>query len=217
MKNDKRKLRVVSSAEKTVLPEVLPDPRRRPTTSAPRARTLAHMQRLLATAAAVGVASVSCGKESATSESGERRGCGKAVGGGKTESSTGGSSGYAVVDPMPTPAHCPEIGPLLVPKARFVAAGAAVHAVLDMPLAPGRDDFKYVSDAVPVAYGVSVVKTEAKPDGVTVTAKIEPDAKYASVSVKATCNQGPTTISAQLSWTGDAKPGTEIAVIVTQY
>lgn len=46
-----------STGDKTVLPEVLPDPRR-PNTSAssPRSRTLAHMQRMLATATAVAIA-----------------------------------------------------------------------------------------------------------------------------------------------------------------
>jgi hypothetical protein len=56
----KKKLRVLTSGDaKTVLPEVLPDPRRPAaaaegarTPGSPRARTMAHLQKLLATAAA---------------------------------------------------------------------------------------------------------------------------------------------------------------------
>jgi len=74
----KKKLRVLGSEpQKTVLPEVLPDPRRPSSPNAPRARTLAHMKTLLAVSASA--AAMAC-----------------ASGGTKDR-------GYAVVDPMPNP------------------------------------------------------------------------------------------------------------------
>jgi hypothetical protein len=72
---EKKKLPVLTSAPKSVLPEVLPDPRRARQVSAPRSRTVAHMQRLLATAAAAMATTAACAKD----------------------------RGYAVVDPMPAP------------------------------------------------------------------------------------------------------------------
>ena len=112
---------------KTMLPEVLPDPRRPATgASAPRHRTMAHMQRLLATAAAVGVASAGVGTVAATGAA--TAGCGKStkVPDGKTDGgaveNNGNTSGYAVVDPMPPPAHCPGVARTVAASAKFVAA-----------------------------------------------------------------------------------------------
>src|SRR5436190_21723735 len=117
MTEGKKKLPVLASATKSVLPEVLPDPRRPKELSAPRNRTVAHMQRLLATAAAVGVATVSCGKEkAATDPSGEHKGCGKK---GSSSGDQTSSSGYAVVDPMPPPALCPDVAPTVKATATF--------------------------------------------------------------------------------------------------
>jgi hypothetical protein len=211
----KKKLRVLTS-EKTVLPEVLPDPRR-PTGHAapPRARTLAHMQRLLATAAAVSVAgSLSCGKESKTTQGG----CNKpkevnanAPDGGDVANDTPDANGmgYAVVDPMPMPAYCRGIDALIHASAKVVEQpNGATHVIVTFPLPKDRADFKYVSDAPVVGYGGSVVKSEHKADGLVVTMKADVasnPSSYMTVSVKGTCNQGPTTLSASISWAGPPK------------
>ena len=204
---------------KTMLPEVLPDPRRPAAgASAPRHRTMAHMQRLLATAAAVGVASAGVGAVAATGAA--AAGCGKStkVPDGKSDGSAavdnnGNTSGYAVVDPMPPPAHCPGVAKAVAASAKFVAgdAGSAV-LVVRFPNPKGRDDYTYLKDAVSVAYGGAVLKTEVKPDAVTVTVK--PDATSTTsaatvtVTVKGHCDAGPSSIMARVSWTGLAKEGT---------
>src|SRR5689334_15926869 len=146
----KKKLPVVET--RTVLPEVLPDPRvSRARSPAPRQRTIAQMQRLMTMGAAVGIA-FGCGKTTGTpaTNGGESRGCGK--GGRATAKDDAGTTtnatGYAVVDPVPTPAYCPNVAEKI--KATAVAAqGDAGEVVIDVyfPLAIDRPDVQYVKDA----------------------------------------------------------------------
>jgi hypothetical protein len=223
MRDGKKKLPLVDGPGKTVLPEVLPDPRRpRDAPSAPRSRTVAHMQRLLATAAAVGVASFSCGKERAANDGTVERGCGKgkrAGSSGDPNASSGGtSSGYAVVDPMPTPAHCPDIAPLVKATAKFVAGdGGGVLLEVRMPKPEGRADYNYIADAQPVIYGGTLVKRAIKDDGVDVTVRPDANATTVMVSVHGRCDKGPGTLAANVSWKGPAAIGTAPGVFVSEY
>ncbi len=203
-----KKLRVLGNAgdAKTMLPEVLPDPRRTAAPSGPRARTVAHMQRLLAAATALGVVgaagatTTACGKTTKVPGEDDAK-----DGGGKANpdqgSSSGNSSGYAVVDPMPPPAHCAGVAQLVRATAKFVKAGKDVHLVVRFPNPVGRDDFKY-NGKVATTYGGNVVGTDAKPDAVTVTLKPDADATTATVGVKGNCNAGPSSILANVRWSG---------------
>ncbi len=214
-----KKLPVLSNATKSVLPEVLPDPRRPKEQSAPRSRTVAHMQRLLATAAAVGVATVSCGKEkTATDPSGERQGCGKKPGSsGDPSSSSGQSSGYAVVDPMPPPAHCPDVAPTVKATATWIQGdGGALLLDVFFPNPP-RADYKYVKDAQPTVYTGTMTSHTVKDDGVHVFVTPDPTAKNTSVSVKGTCDKGPGTLTANVSWAEAPKVGGVTVVYVSEY
>jgi len=224
---NRKKLPVLTAeggtGDKTVLPEVLPDPRR-PNTSAssPRSRTLAHMQRMLATATAVAVAgtgSISCGKEVKNGGS-EKQGCGSKIKG-STSSSSGesSSSGYAVVDPMPTPAFCPGISKIITPSARLSEEGGVLRLTLTLSKPTARDDWKYVSDAPVTIMNGTMEKTVVLPDGtITVVAKVDPSlvdsgSVSMNIAVKGTCNQGPTTISASVSWSGKAKTATPLVYL----
>jgi hypothetical protein len=93
-------------------------------------------------------------------------------------------------------------------------------------MATGRPDFKYVSDAQAVAYLGTVVKTDVTPTGITVTVALDgavfdggtaTTAHNVSVSVKGTCDAGPATLSANVSWTGPALATTKPSVYVTEY
>lgn len=214
MEKPKKSLPLVT---KTMLPEVLPDPRRAAGgSSAPRHRTMAHMQRLLATAAAMGVASGAIGTAGVAAAGAAATGCGKSTkvpdanGGTTTPENNGNTSGYAVVDPMPPPAHCPGVAQTVAASAKFVAgdAGGGPLLVVRFPNPKGRDDYKYLKDAVSVSYGGTVVKKEVTPDAVTVTVKPEPTAQNATVTVKGHCDAGPSNIMAQVTWTGPMKEGT---------
>lgn len=174
------------------------------------------MQRLLAaataTTAATGAASISCGKTTIdATDANHQRGCGKARGGDM------GSSGYAVVDPVPPPAHCPEIGPLIKAQAVFVENEGVLQLVVTLSMPPDRPDFKYVADAPVVVYGGTLVKSEVKGDGVTATLTVPSTATSVSVSAKGVCNQGPSTLSASVNWNGVPKLGTTLLPYVNQY
>lgn len=255
----KRSLTVLTNeSPKTALPEVLPDPRRAPAATGPRQRTLLHMQRLLATAAAMTTAG--CGKQDVTNaptiaadEAGAHPAsttstakeddasagpiadsnaidagppayavipeAGAAVDGGVVAQPRPPvmPTGYAVVDPMPPPAHCPGIAPLVTPKVAFAAKGAKVEASVQFPLPKGRADYHYTKGAPAIVYGGQHVATSVTATGVTVTALVESTATHVSIAVKGTCNQGPGTLTAFVSWTGAPAPGTTARVNVSEH
>lgn len=128
-------------------------------------------------------------------------------------------TGYAVVDPMPPPVHCPNIAPLVHPTVKFTPFGnGAMEIVVHFPNPTGRADYKYVKDAGAVSYGATVTKTDVRADGVTVTARLPQDATSSiTVNVKGTCSKGPGTLSASISWKGQATPNTQATVTVYEH
>ncbi len=209
---------------KTMLPEVLPDPRRAAgSMSAPRHRTMAHMQKLLATAAAMSVASGAVGTVAVAAAGAAAAGCGKstkvpdATGGGTTTTpeNNGNTSGYAVVDPMPPPAHCAGVAKTVAASAKFVKGDpAGAFLMVRFPTPKGRDDYKYLEKAVSVSYGGSVLKTDVKPDAITVTVKPDAGVESVTVTVKGHCDAGPSNIMARVTWTGPGpiKEGTPATI-----
>jgi hypothetical protein len=200
--NKAKKLPVLGQT-KTVMPEVLPDPRHARATSSPRARTMAHMQRLIATAAALGVTTgasaleLGCGKT--TKVPGESDDAG---GTGAKPPDTGNTSGYAVVDPMPPPAHCAGVAKLVRASAKFVKqANGELYLEVRFPNPVGRDDFKY-NNKVATSYGGTVSSTAQKPDAVFVVVKPDANATNATITVKGNCNAGPSSVMAHVTWTG---------------
>jgi hypothetical protein len=188
------------------------------------------MRQLLALGAAVGVASISCGKSN-VKEAGESRGCGKS----DDESSSGKSmsggdaspyrpfspsSGYAVVDPMPKPAHRRDLAPVVDVEVTAREVRGVLFVAVKFSNPRGRPDFRYVSDAKAVVMGGSVLTTETTPDGIVVNVSVDsaaPDAStYLNVAVKGTCNDGPTTLSATITWSGPPAT-TKPLVTVDQY
>ena len=208
--NRSKKLPVLS---KTVMPEVLPDPRHPRGVSSPRARTMAHMQRLVATAAALGVTTAAgafelgCGKT--TKVPGDNEPDGKS--GPPKPLDPGNTSGYAVVDPMPPPAHCAGVAQLVRATAKFVKVGADIQLEVRFPNPVGRDDYKY-SGKVATSYGGTVVSTAQKPDAVTVTIKPDATATNATITVKGNCNAGPSSVMANVTWTGPVTEKTSATI-----
>lgn len=188
-----------------------------------RQKTLAHMQRMLTMGTAV-TAAFACGKTHGTEQA---RGCGKAGPSlpDANLSTTSGSSGYAVVDPVPPPAHCPGSAASIVAKASLVkarkndaGAALAVVLVLEPPTSPGQPDFHFVNDAPAYVYGGTVVSHMVVRDGkATTIVAIPPGTTNATISVKATCSMGPTTIMAGLTIPPNAKAGDTVAVSVNEY
>ena len=214
MTNKKKSLPLVT---KTMLPEVLPDPRRASNgPSAPRHRTMAHMQRLLAAAAAVGVAGVGAGTVALAGAA--TTACGKTTkvpdaNDNHATDNNGNTSGYAVVDPMPPPAHCPGVAQTIAASAKFVRGDAGeAFLVVRFPNPKGRDDYKYVKDAIAVAYGGKVLKTDVKDDAVTVTLRPDAGSSNVTVTVKGHCDAGPSNIMASVTWTAPVKDGSAATI-----
>ncbi len=179
-----------------------------------RMRTLAHMERLLAVGAAVGV-TVGCGKENAN---GASRGCGKKD---PNASSREGSSGYEVVDAMPPPAHCPGMAAHIAATATIEKGERWGDISLVVTLPPPdtkEDELTYVADAPVVVYGGTLlVSATSKDGGITARVGFDPGVTHVTVSVKTMCKRGPGTIMASVSWTGEANPGTKPAVTLSEY
>lgn len=192
--------------DKTMLPEVLPDPRRPRGAASPRGRTIAHMQRLLATATAAATAAASVAAVAGTGAA--VAACGKTTK--RPDESKGKSSGnpgeppppptgYAVVDPMPPPAHCAGVAKMVRATAKFVKAGNDVVLVAHFPKPVGRSDYTYSGTAASV-YGGEVLSTDAKPDAVTVTVKPEAGVRNVNITVKGNCDAGPSSVMATVIW-----------------
>jgi len=191
------------------------------------------MQRLLAAATAVTVASsVSCGKE--RSKGAESKGCGSP--GDKTKDTPDGGTtssdlpdadlGYAVVDPMPTPAYCPGVGKLISAKAKMVDEGGILHVVVTFSTIKSRPDFKYVNDSNATAWNGTALSTKHGPDGTVVKVRLDPTTADAGsnrpdlrVSVHSTCNAGPQQISGVITWPKGAPvtASTTPLVVVEEY
>jgi hypothetical protein len=173
-----------------------------------RARALIHMQRLLATsAAAMAVSETACHTGSKTNDAGSDA---TAFGPPAVDVDASVASsvinndapdanvvvsernhGYAVVDPMPRPAHCPDVAAHM----KATAAKSGDNIVLRVNNAGGFSNFKYDKDQKPVVYGGTYVKHSLEASG-TMVVTVKPNGTdYASVSLKGTCSKGAATIS----------------------
>lgn len=208
----------------------------KPARPSARQRTVSHMHRLLAAATVVTVASsASCGKERKGGT--ESKGCGGSKtdpatdGGGETTAQVDADLGYAVVDPMPTPAYCPGVGKLISAKAKMVEEAGVLHVVITFSPIKSRPDFKYVSDSNATAWNGTAITTKHGPDGtVVVTVRLDamnngsspvvgPDGTRAAlhVSLHSTCNAGPQQISGVITWPkGQRVTATTTPLVVIQ-
>lgn len=101
--------------------------------------------------------------------------------------------GYAVVDPMPRPAHCPTLQSYIKGTAKRAAGGI----VITLTSAGGREGFKYVS-STPTVFAGRLAKNSIDGNGnALVTVVPDAGADTVIVSVRGTCGtEGPVTISA---------------------
>ena len=185
-----------------LMPEVLPAPTRAVTTTDVRSRTLTHMQRLLATAAAIPLAT-SCTKtdtqasqtvtipsasESASAQSTVQ---GSLLPPKETPTAkptvTAPDMGYAVVDPMPAPARCMGLANATNATAVFKkdAGGLYLEITATLPTAQAWTGTTFASGQTPSAWSGTVLSS-------TITAN------KASVKVRPS-TPGTTNVGVQLS------------------
>lgn len=112
--------------------------------------------------------------------------------------------GYAVVDPMPRPAHCPDVAE----KIKATATKSGEEVVLRLSNAGGYSGFKYEKTQIPTVYNGTYVKHSLDASG-TMVITMKLSANTSNVSVKGTCNKGAVTISASF--------GPDLHVYVNEY
>jgi hypothetical protein len=172
-----------------------------------RARALMHMQRMLATsAAAMAVTETACHTGRKSNDAGSDA----TVFGPPTLDGVDAAvavvnndvpdanvivserhHGYAVVDPMPRPAHCPDVAEHM----KATAAKSGEDVVVRVNNAGGYSGFKYDRTQKPLVYGGTYVKHSLEASG-TMVVTFKPSAPgNVSVSLKGACSKGGVTIS----------------------
>jgi hypothetical protein len=223
----KRHLRLMS--------EVLPRPDRASATG-PRARTLAHMQRLLTVAAAAGALGAACTKE-ATSDtiqtgdpSKDRTAVDPSAAGTTTsqipstvatapEETPGGPTGYAVVDPLPSPGVCAPAANSVNGNATWRArSGGGMAIELRLPK-PGRRDVAYARTSQMAAYQAKIASTSITGGALLVTLIPEKDARFVALQVPIDCSAGAAHLAVNLELTTapghQPSPGDSITLTVS--
>ena len=222
--DSKRRLRL--------MPEVLPDPTPHHGEGAPRQRTVAHLQRLMALTAALS-ASAACTKEGEPSARKEDESSFKrksdstattatttiattdttatATATAPSATVTSIGTGYAVVDPLPPPAVCPGLAATIGASASWKTDKSGAYVELRMPKS-SRADVKLKRTEAPTAYSAKVASVAWVGDDMVLRVVPDAGATMAYVYVAAECSKGGEHVYAQLDLSGGAKPGSSVTV-----
>jgi hypothetical protein len=202
-----------------IMPEVLPAPTRVRGASDVRGKTVAHMQRLLATAAALPLADCT---RTDTQQGTQTVTIPVASASATTSDTVQGSllpppsttppkptatppdMGYAVVDPMPAPARC--MGLAAASKATAVfkkdASGLVLEVTLVLPTGGAWPNTSFLAGGTPSAWSGTIVSTRTV--GMTSVAKVRVPAgsTSAGVTFPIDCPAGQGNISVNVSFPG---------------
>ena len=156
-------------------------------TTRARQRTLSHLQKLVASAAMVGSSACS-------------HGCG---------------SGYAVVDPMPTPAR--HFAQFVTATVTWIDGGARILLEVKEPTEPGTMFSAKGSQAdsgltIGSATGGRIVREELTPDGLRFELEPNPGRGAMYVSMNVDGPNGLGTVQASIDWGATADGGHAITV-----
>jgi hypothetical protein len=190
-----------------LMPEVLPAPTRASTTSDVRGRTMMHMQRLLAAAAAIPLATdctrtdtqgsqsvtIPSASESASTQSTVQ---GSLLPPKETPSAkptvTAPDMGYAVVDPMPAPALCRGLATATTTTAVFKkdATGIYLEITATLPTGTTWTGTTFVAGQSPSPWSGTIVSSQITANKATV--KMRPTAASTNIGVQLsiTCSAG---------------------------
>lgn len=221
--------------------EVLPSPDRAPSASqvpSPRARTLAHMHKLLAVAAAT--SAMACSKEgsndtikaddhskdkttidpTATTAATTTATATDTVSTAPTVTATAPTPGYVVVDPMPPPAKCAGAASTITTTAAWKTSSAGALAIEVHLRKSSKPDVLYSHKTPPTAYSATILATSFSGSEVVITVLPDKSATYASLSVPLDCSAGSEHLNVELdlsSLAGGAPPTSGTPVKVTLY
>jgi hypothetical protein len=208
-----------------LLPEVLPDPTAKAAHGSPRARTMRHMQRLLAMAAAT--TAIACTKEG---EPGIRKETDTPKNKATTDPTTPTTAtatvtatastaepdptigpGYGVVDPMPPPARCSGAAASIKASGAWKSdkSGPFVEVKLPKPTMP---DTKFDRKSPPSVSSGKLKATTWVGDDLVL--QIVPDAGATNVSIytSVTCTAGPEHVAVDVDVSTSKTPGSSVKI-----
>jgi hypothetical protein len=197
-----------------LMPEVLPAPTRATATTGVRSRTLTHMQRLLATAAAMPLAGA-CTKtdtqgtqtvtlpSSSTSASAQGTVEGSLLPPPKETATakptaTAPDMGYAVVDPMPAPARCMGLANATTTTAVFKkdAGGLYLEITATLPTAQAWQGTMFTPSQSPSAWSGTVISSQITSNKATLKIRPStPGTQNLGVSLSISCAAGSGSLS----------------------
>ena len=194
-----------------MLPEVLPAPQGT-NGSSPRARTMAHMNKLLAIAAAA--SAMACPKEGASDIKADDTKTKATIDPNSTTTatttattedtasvtttSTPTNPGYVVVDPMPPPALCSGAASTISTSASWKTSASGTLGVEVHLRKSTRADVIYTSKTAPTAYSGTIVATSFSPSEVVITMVPDKGATYVGLYVPLSCTLGDEHLNVQL-------------------
>jgi hypothetical protein len=222
-----------------VLPEVLPAPTVTPRSSSPgvRSQTLAHMQRLLATAAAIPLAgctradtqtsskTVTIPVASATAPEGADasvhgsllpppKATATAV-----ATATAPTTGYAVVDPMPAPARCMGLASASKTAAVFKRHGKdwVLEVTLTLPSGASWGGMTFAPSSTPSVWSGQIVASSVTHRTAKVTMRPTAGASMAGVLFPVACAAGRGGVSVTATYSGAPASTTKISLSTRDY
>ena len=208
-----------------LLPEVLPDPTAKAHEGSPRARTVRHMQRLLAMAAAT--TALACTKDGEPGIRKESEATTKkkptadptvpTATASATETATATvpdpttGPGYGVVDPMPPPAKCSGAAASIKAVGTWKSDKSGPYVEVKLPK-PTMPDAKYDRKTAPYASGGKIGGTTFLGDDLIL--RVVPDAGATTVSVytSVTCTAGPEHVALEIDLTSGKTPGSMVKI-----
>ena len=162
--------------------------------SSARHSTVSHMNRLIAAATVAGT--VACNK------------CNSLPGG-----------GYAVVDPMPSPARCPGVVYTLTSKVTLMASDGGMLVAIDVDGLTGSAEFD-LDDAGAIRTSVSnatLVSQSKTSTGVRFVVAPAATVGGLTLTLSKLCDAGPASVVANVSWGTSADGSKEARVTLSEY
>jgi hypothetical protein len=229
-----------------LMPEVLPEPRAMTAPGDARTRTMAHMQRLLATVAAAGAAASGCAQEASPVSAPIDMGNGPNVASNRdadvttstatapdaseaTESTDTDTdttpdaapattmTGYAVVDPVPPPSVCPQAAAQIHGTATWKTQPSGLAIVVTLAKGRGPDQISYGPQSTPSGYGARIVSSSAPGSTMRIVVQPNPQQTAVSIGIPALCNGRPISISLALDLQKAPKAGDAVPLTLSSY
>ena len=224
-----------------VMPEVLPAPTTATPNASVRSRTVAHMQRLLATAAAIPLAGctradtqgsqtvtipVSSATTTATATATDSNVHGSLLPpptatatATATPTATAPDMGYAVVDPMPAPARCMGLAAASKATAAFKRHGAdwALEITLTLPTNAAWTGTAFPPGATLSPWSGTLVSSNLTSHTAKAVLRVAPGSSSAGLTFPVTCAAGSGSVALTATFSGAPSASTKVSLSQVDY